>query len=458
MARSAVFGLFLVAIGTVGAQGQKEPAPLASGPKGAAGTIDPALQKMIEDLGSDDWRAREKAGRDLAAKGEPALVEMRRALLATESPEVRRRLSVLVRRLDRERLVEPKRVTFQFKNKSAKDIFEEISKQTGYRIEFVGGGAEGKHSFEFEKTAFWQAMDTVASASGLMVSADYGDDMIRVFNQDAVNPHVTYSGPFRFLATNIQSNRNVQLSGLNRRGVNQRINEYLNLSFQIQSEPKNPMLGITQPELTEAKDEFGGSLLPVQDRNNFRSNYYGGSFRGHNTYMNVALNRNDRSASTIKSLKGRVGIVLLAGTVPELVVADPLAAKKKTVAGRSTEIELDSVTEDANQKGTYLVSLTAKKLTPSDPNQNEEFMWSQSVWQRIELADEKGNKYHCVGPNYQPNNAGAVQMVLNFSPDDPRAPGRQGGAKLGPPKKLTVTEWLTLTHEVTFALKDIPLP
>jgi hypothetical protein len=456
-ALAAVFGLLIVAACALAAKNDKDGTPAAP-PRPPDGAPESAVKRAIEDLGSDDWRTREKAGKDLSAKGELALPHMRAALLATDSPEVQRRLSVLVRRLDRERLIEPKRITYTGKNKTAKEMFEEIARQTGYRLEFGGGGgggAETKHAFEFDKTPFWQAADAVANATGYSVFAEYGDDTIRVYNQDVMNPHVAYAGPFRFLATNIQSNRNVQLSNISRRGNNQRANEYMNLSLQVQSEPKNPMINVMQPELTEAKDEFGGSLLPPADRNNFRVHYYNGGSNGHNHYMNVGLNRGDRAATTIKSLKGRVGIVLLSGTVPELVVADPLKVKKKAFAGRGTEIDLESVEEDANQKGNYVVTFSAKKLTPAD-NPND-YAWGQNLWQRMELTDEKGNKYSCSGPNVQNINVGSVQLTLSFGPEDSR-PGRLAPPKLGPPKKLTLNEWLTITHEVVFEFKDIPLP
>src|SRR5262249_38263945 len=152
----------------------------------------------------------------------------------------------------------------------------------------------------------------------------YDDETIRVYNQDSVNPYVAYAGPFRFLATNIHSNKSVQLSGVSRRGGGQYRNEYMNLSFQIQSEPKCPMLGVTQAEVITAVDEFGGSLAPPKDPNN-RSEYYGGGrMRGHNTYGNLNLSRGDRSATTIKTLKAKVGILLLTGTTPEISVSDPL--------------------------------------------------------------------------------------------------------------------------------------
>lgn len=475
---TAVFGLLIVTTFAIGGKEERElpalpvvppppPPGAGSGPNSgpdasrpAEGKPDPAIAQMIEDLGSDDWRTREKAGRDLTAKGEKALPQMRKAMLATDNPEVQRRLAILVRKLDRERLTEPKRVTLTAKDQTPKQIFDEIAKQTGYRLEFGGGGPETKHSFEFKNTPFWQAMDAVANAAGFTVYAEYDDDTIRVYNQDSTNPYVAYAGPFRLLATNISTNRSVQLSGISKRGGTPRANEYMNLNFQIQSEPKNPMLGIMQPELLEAKDELGGSLLPPQERNNIRSNYFNGGYRGHNTYMSVNLTRGDRAATTLKSLKGRVGVVLLSATVPELVVTDPLKVKKKSFTGRTTELEVEGVDEDANQKGVYLVSLVAKKRGQNDPDQlrgNEDYIWSQSLWQRMELFDEKGNKYFCYGPTVHNNNNGSVQLVVQFGPNDRRT-GRPGAAKLGPPAKFTLNEWLTVTHEVNFEFKDIPLP
>src|SRR5262249_42672059 len=142
---------------------------------------------------------------------------------------------------------------------------------------------------------------------------------------------------------------------INKRGGGQRPYEYMNMSFQVQSEPKNPMLGIMQPEILEAKDDLGGSLLPPQERNNYRSNYFNGGYRSHNTYKNINPARGDRAATTMKTLKGRVAVVLLAGTVAEVEVTDALKTKKKTFVGRQSEIEFEGVDEDANQKGVYLV-------------------------------------------------------------------------------------------------------
>ncbi len=454
-ATTAVFGLLIVATFAAGEKNGPVEPPAAPANRADAAP-DAVIKRLIEDLGSDDWRKREKAGRDLAATGEAALPHLRTALLATDSPEAQRRLSVLVRKIDRDRLVEPKRVTLAVKDRTAKQVLDEIAKQTGYRIEFNDNSAR-KHSFEFDGTPFWQAVDAVANAAGCTVFEGYGDETVRVYNQDQLPPLVAYAGPFRFLATNISSSRSVQLSGVSKRGDNPRTNEYMNLSFQIQSEPKNPMIGITQPELSEAKDDLGASLIPPADGNNFRtSQYFNGGSRGHNTYMSLNLSSAGRTATTIKSLKGRVGIVLLSGTVPELVIADPLKVKKKEFVGRTTDVELSGADEDANQKGAYRVTLTAKRSGAAESNRHDH-MWVQGLPQRFELLDEKGNKYFSYGSTEMDANNDTVQMTLMFGSED-RSNGRRNPNKLGPPVKLVLNEWLTITHEVHFAFKDIPLP
>jgi hypothetical protein len=454
---SAVAVLLAAAVVAGGAGGKDKPLPPGSPAPSPLMTekSDPSIAKLINDIGDEDYRTREKAGRALDALGEKALSQMRAALRASESPEVQRRLAVLIRKIDTERLVAPKRITIAKKAMTAKAAVDEIAKQTGYRIEFSGGSNDEKHTFEFENVPFWVALDRVASAAGCVVyTEDYGDNMIRIYNQDALNPHVAYSGPFRFLATNIHTSDSIQLSGVPRRGGVHRYSN-MNFNFQIQSEPKNPMLGITQPEIVSAVDENGSSMIMPRNPND-RSSYYNnpGSFRGHNTYGNLNLTRGDKSATRIKSIKARIGIVLLAGTSPEIVISDPLKVEKKTFVGRTIELDIGSLVEDKNNKGQYVLDLTARKLGDNDPNRPD-YNWSNTVWQKIELLDANGNAYRSYGPNNSNNNGTVVSMTIPYGNQD-----RRGGqtAKLGPPVKMVVNEWLSITHEVTFEFKDVPLP
>jgi hypothetical protein len=452
-------GLAIIAVAAIGSfavAGLKElfAAAPPSAPLVADAPPSPEVAKLITDLGAPDHRVREKAGATLEAKGDQVLPDLRRAIKNTESPEISRRLSVLIRKMEHDRLISPRRVTLSLKDRTLKQVFEEISKQTGYKIEYQHNGVDQKHSFEFDKAPFWQAVDKVAETANLSIYADYGDDTIRVNSySDAHNPYVAYAGPFRLVPTGINSNKSVQLSGINRRGFAPRPQEHVNLSFQIQSEPKNPILGTLQAEAIKAIDETGASLLPPRNDNNNsyrRSGYYSGGYRGHNAYANLSLVRGDRDAVKIKELKGKIGIILLAGTVPEVEIADPLKVKEKKLVGRNVEVDYNSTTE-AN--GQYSVSLTVKKLGQQDPN-NVDYNWSNNLWQKIELIDDQGNRFRTYGPNSQNNNGFSVSMTIMYGPDN------RGGqqVKMGKPAKLIVNEWLQVTHEVQFEFKDIPLP
>ncbi|AMV29919.1 hypothetical protein VT84_36330 [Gemmata sp. SH-PL17] len=457
---TAVFGLLLVTTFAVGGKERYyDSGSPASMPMVADRPGDAAVEQMIKDLGAEDWRTREQAGRDLTAQGERALPYMRRVLLATDNPEVQRRLAVLVKKLDFDRLVAPKLVTLSAKDRSAQDVVADIARQTGYKIDTSNMQMNTKHSFEFNDTPFWKAIDAVATACGCNVYTEYQDDTIRLYNQDSVSPYVAYAGPFRFTATNINCNRSVQLSNLSRRGGGDRVTEYMSLSFQVQSEPKNPMLSISQPELTVATDNLGGSMLPPRENNNYayRSGYYNQGNRSHNHSMSVNLTRVDRGATSIKELKGRVRVELLSGTSPEVTVADPLKVKKKTFTGRTADLEVTTVDADANNKGVYTVNVTAKNRAPVDPRRGDDYMWANNLQQRIELSDENGNKYFSYGMQSSSYTPGGYQMTLMFGPDDRRT-GRPAPFKLGAPTRLVLTEWHTVTHEVTFEFKNVPLP
>ncbi|MBX9626995.1 MAG: hypothetical protein K2X82_24550, partial [Gemmataceae bacterium] len=418
--------------------------------------IDPAVLALVADLGSDDYRVREKAGRGLEARGERSLPDLRRALAAAERPEVARRLAVMVRRMEHDRLVSPKRVTLAVKDKTARELFGEIARQTGYRIDVQPGNGrgEGRYSLAVEDAPFWVAMDKAGELTGLWPYPNGDDDGIQVnAYQDGRTPFVAYAGPFKLAAQQITSNKTVQLAGGGGPGNgSNRQPESLFLNFNIQSEPKNPILQVLQAELLSATDDTGASLVPPKDPNqgrHFHQSYYSPNYRGYMFSSNLNFVRGGRDATRITSLKGRIGVVLLAGTVPEVVVPEPLKVKAKKYTGRGVEVDFDGMTE-AN--GAYTLTLTARKLG-TDENGNTDYNWMNSAWQRIEVVDAAGVKYRGFqqGMNY---NGTSVTMTMMFQPQD-----RQGKAqKLGPPARVVFNDWLQVTHEVPFEFKDLPLP
>ncbi len=468
--RAAAVGAVAVMLGLVAAgPGQQPPAPVKvvvpppQPPVPAAESVapaDPAVAGLVRDLGAADYKAREKAGRDLEALGDKALPHLRKALADTTSPEVARRLSVLVRKMEYDRLVNPRRVTMARKSRSPKELCDEVARQTGYRIEFQGnGGADARHDVGFDNAPFWVAMDAIADLAGATVNTNgYDDDavMVSAFGQPTRTPHVAYAGPFKVAATNIQLSRSLPLTGNDPRGLAfARPSESVSLQFNLLSEPKNPLLGMSlQQAVISAEDDLGQSLVPPPAPGNpfgGRTSYYGGgSYRSFNQTGSLNLVRGGREARTIRSLKAKVGVTLLSGVVPEVTVPNPVKAKNLKVTGRTIEVEVDSV---VGGNGTYTVSMTIKKLGQFDPN-FPDYSWSNSIWQKVELTDGKGNRYRTYGASNTNTSPTSVTMTLPFHPTDRRGVRQQ----LGEPVRLVVNEWIQSTHEVTFEFRDVPLP
>lgn len=416
---------------------------------GAASPAEGSTAAWIAQLGSADYRVRERAALELSRQGEAVLPQLRGALAATTDAEVARRLDDLIRKLEYDRLTRPRRVTLHVKDKPLNAILEEISRQTGYVFAAGTIRPDITYSYDWENVPFWQAVDAVTNAAGVTIYPEYDDvGTLRVYEQDVYNPYVAYSGPFRFIATNINSNRNIQLSGLSRRFGPPVQPEYMHFNFQIQSEPKAPILATTFTELTAAEDDTGQSLLPTNDPNyQKRVSYYNGGYRGYNVHASLNLLRASRQASTARVIKGLIGVQLLTGTRPEITVPNPLAVKNAKFLGRTVEVEIDSLVENNTQ---YTLTATVKRLGPVP--QEMDFTWSQSVWQKFELVDEKGVKLHNYGANNQNNQPNVVQLTLIFSRDE--RPGR----KPGKPVQLVYNEWLTTLVESAFEFKNIPLP
>jgi hypothetical protein len=146
-----------------------------------------------------------------------------------------------------------------------------------------------------------------------------------------------------------------------------------------------------------------------------------------------------------------VGVNLLAAVVPEVTVPDPLKAKNLKVTGRTVEVEVDSVTAANNG---YAAVLTIRRLGVVDPNNPDSYSWSNNINQKVELIDDKGNKFRSYGPSSMSSNQSSVTMTLPFQSVDRRGMMQ----KLGPPARLVVNEWIQATHEVTFDFRNVPLP
>jgi hypothetical protein len=365
--------------------------------------------------------------------------------LAAGDPEIRRRVEVLTQRIERTVLLTPKRVTLVVKNSPVKEVIESLAKQTGYRLQWQGN-EQARITLNMENVTFWQAMERLMLEAGAVMNVDDQQGIVYLYQQEVYSPYYHHEGTFRLQAVNFNYNKYINLMNLPRNGQpdqNQQ-NENLYFSFQIMSEPKAPLLGTGEVRLIKAEDENGQSLIPQNNPNDYGVRYFdNGGYRNFQFQAQVQMRKPSRDSSRAKIIKGRLPVTLLSGTKPEIVIEK--LAKGLKVTGASVDIDVEDVQE---QNKSCFLTLSIKRQdrgAETDPN------WINSIWQRLELYDAKGRKYLSQGANNFLNNTPtSLQASFQFGPP-------QNG-DIGKPFKLVYNQWLTITHEVEFEFRDVPLP
>src|SRR4051812_49954940 len=107
---------------TVRGEGTTTPPPAAT------------IERLIEQLGSPDFKVRESAGKALAARGADVLPALKKAA-AHPDPEVRQRLAALIADTERAVLLAPKRVTLHLDGVPLRDAVAELARASGYKID-----------------------------------------------------------------------------------------------------------------------------------------------------------------------------------------------------------------------------------------------------------------------------------------------------------------------------------
>ncbi len=420
----------------------------------SAGT---SIEQLIEQLGHPDFRKRDRAGQLLEAEGPKALPELRKAMGHPDA-EIRRRVADLIPKIELAVTLAPKHVSLKVSGKTLKEVCDEISKQTGYKIESWPADPRKAYTFDFDNLTFWEALDRVCQEAGLGVQQSYGDTIVRLQQHEAQSPYVCYAGAFRFVANSFQHFRQVDFAPPGPGRGPALHSESLTLTFTVYAEPKLPFLGMGEVRLTAAYDnEKNSMLLPpggsdidtmgnMMIRGRFISRYNGG-YRTLAAPTEVRLNRPSEKATLAKVIRGTIPVTLLSEEKAVVVADDILKAKgKKTQAG-NTSFSFEDVTELANTKQLQ-IKVTITQDNKENPN---DYTWMNTMYQRIELLDAKGNKYQVNGTNWHNNGPNFVQMTWTYGLPP-------NVAKVEGPAKFIFHQWTTLPHQVNFEFKDLPLP
>jgi len=451
-----VFGLLVVS--QIGGQAppaqnaEKSPEKPAEKP-----AIDPATQRLIDQLADLDYRKRDEAARRLEAMGEKALPALRAACKHAD-PEVRRRAADLLGPIEFATALAPKRVTLTAEGKTASEVLDAISKQTGYKFLFTGGApkagkADDHFDFRWTDAPFWEAVDEVCRAAGLSVQQSFGDAQIRLQAQGRYAPYVCQAGAFCLAAGGFQQTRTVDFSSFPREHPEVGRWDELIFAYTVHSEPRLPLLSLGEPHLIAAYDDEGNCMIPQTvaaraDQPNpqlfgYRpGRYYSGGNRMLTLSGQMNLVRPSPKAGAVKLLRGTVPVTVLVEQRPEVVTEHLADAKGKKLRAGTATFAVEEVSETPTKQVQVHLSITEEASTGTAPN---DFTWINSPWTRLEVYDEKGNRLAHQAGSTSVTGSNHANMTLTYA----------AGAK---PAKLVYQVWTTLSAQVPFEFKGLPLP
>jgi hypothetical protein len=419
----------------------------------AAPDPDAAFEKLVERLGDPDFRVRDEAGRLLKAAGLKALPALRRAVNHPDA-EVRSRANDLLPALETAALLAPKRITATFDQKPIKEVFDALTKQTGYVFDYNVADPTRLYGFRFDDASFWEAVDEICRAADLAPQGNYGDDHVHLYPTEAASPFVRRDGPFRFTALSFQQYRSLDFAlPTKNAAAPPRRNESLILSFSVAVEPKLALLNVGEARLEAAYDEDKNSLLPPPPDANgpfgmrggrWASGRYGQGNRMYSMQTQLNLQRPSEKSTTAKVVRGTVPLTLLVEQKPVVVTDKVLEAKGTKATVGATTFQIEDVTEEKGKQ--YKLKMTITEDVKGNPN---DYSLNNSLYSRLELLDDKGAKYQIYGSSWNGGGPGNVQLEFTYG---------SAGGNAGPPAKLIFYEWKTIQYAAPFEFKDLPLP
>jgi hypothetical protein len=300
-----------------------------------------------------------------------------------------------------------------------------------------------------ENATFWEATDQLCNQAGLVLYQN--EQGLVMYPNDGIWPHVCYRGPFKIVANNFSYNKSMSFGPIQRHpNLNQLRSESLSFAFTLNTDPKLPLMGVGQPKLLEAVDDSGNSM---RLESTLREVGYASASSlnnvGYRTYqygLSIGLVWPDKEARLVKRLRCSLPVTLLGQQKPDVAIDDVLKMKGKKFSGNSVEVQVDDVKEMPN-KTQYHIKLTIRNMAA---NSAQDYTWTNSVHQRVELFDVNGNRFMAQGYNWENSSPSHVQATFMF--------GSPSGTTLGPPARLVYNDWVLLQHQIEFEFKDLELP
>jgi hypothetical protein len=346
----------------------------------------------------------------------------------------------------------PTMVSATFANVPALKAFEELAKQTGYKIELYeprGQTRFGNVTATIVNQPFWAAMREICIRGNvnLYYYGDEGNDRIPIMpsnygGQGMMKAAASIKGPFMTVVSNIERVNTVNM------GDPDKVDRSVNFQIYTFAEPKAiPTQYQYEPVVDEAVDDNGNSMMPTANPDQGRNmqSSRGIAWNGHFRLPYPTTNPGKR----IAKVRGHMNAMIQLGSEP-FEIADPLKASEqsKTVGGR--KITFKSFKKQDN--GRYQLEMVVYR--GADQDQQEFQQSTYNAQPQMELTDAGKGRYQ-IWSSGGHGSQDEITRQFTFS----RRGGEAAGAASPEPTKVTI-QIPTATQEVAipFELVDLPMP
>ena len=299
------------------------------------------VRRLVKELDGRDLSGRVKAEEALVELG-PAALEHLPEVTPKMSAELQQRVRRIRQKLFERQVAESSEtstVTLSGKGMPLADVFAAIEKQTGNKVidlreKFGQEAAAVVVNVDFQKTPFWQALDTVLAQAKMVVYPYSESKAVGVINrtgsQGTSQARVAYDGPFRVEATDIHASRNFRDPEAGS----------LRMTLEVAWEPRLAPIVLEQSlDAVTAEADAGETIKASSPEGMIEAQI---SPSSNASELTIPLTLPPRSVAKISKLKGTLQ-VLLPGRREKFEFTDLLAAKEVEQRKASAIVTVDQV-------------------------------------------------------------------------------------------------------------------
>jgi hypothetical protein len=339
------------------------------------------VQELIEQLGSDEWRQREQAQQHLVGLGAAAVDALAKAAASDDvDPEVKSRAAAALSAIRAQDTDGPSLLTMHLKDVPAQQVLDTIAEQAHMRFntDIFPMPPARRITIDADAMPFWHVMEQLCSQLGVCPMFDDANTrQIRLQpmpqNWLTKAPHQVV-GPFIVSILDLHRSRNIDLTGA------RRADDRFGAMMTVYAEPKVLVAQMSTPDVTDATDDAGNSLVPPPPP--VPGVFFNRRTPGQTIEVPLLYPANPGKRITLLGAKIKLGI---GQNVERYQVDDLLGAMKVSHAlgGRTIEVQVSKTDND-----NYTVTVTMKRGAMSD----EQWIAMTSRAADIALEDTDGKR------------------------------------------------------------------